>query len=314
MSNLMQTSDQDGRLAGRLRIIWENPITIKELRSRMRGRRAFVVLTVYLFILSGLISLIYTAYATSSNSPYGPDPRNLGKVIFSTIVGVQLFIVIFVGPAFTAGAITGEKERQTYEMLRTTLLTARWFVAGKLISALSYVFLLIFAAIPLQSIAFLLGGVAFSELIISQILLIVGAIAFAMYGLYCSSSYRSTLSASVVTFAGALFITVGVPLLVGLFSLVLSPVFATATTLSWIAEIFVMYLLLFLAATNLPATMIVSEIFLLEEGALFYFMNTMSGRTVFTPSPWPFAIMIYGLIGLLFFWLTVRKIRKIANK
>jgi ABC-2 type transport system permease protein len=313
MSELTPIKASRPPVAERLRIIWENPITTKELRSRMRGRRAFVVLTVYLFILSGLISLVYAAYASSTSSPYGPDPRGLGKVIFSVVVGVQLFIVIFVGPSFTAGAITGEKERQTYELLRTTLLTARWFVAGKLVSALSYVLLLILAAIPLQSIAFLLGGVAVSELIISQVLLLVGAIAFAMYGLYCSSSYKSTLSASVVTFAGALFLTVGIPLLVGLFSLVLGPIYATASTVSWVADALIMYLLLFLAATNLPATMIVSEVFLLEEGALFYFMNSMSGRSVPILSPWPFAIMIYALIGLLFFWLTVRKVRKIAK-
>mgnify|MGYP000101980382 CR=1 FL=1 len=62
------------------------------------------------------------------------------------------------------------------------------------------------------------------------------------------------------------------------------------------------------------ATMIVSELFLLEEGALFYYSNTIGGRAMVVLSPWPFAILIYTLIGLLFFWLTVRKIRKIANK
>ncbi|MFQ5436714.1 MAG: hypothetical protein ACE5FD_17795, partial [Anaerolineae bacterium] len=60
---------------GRLRRLWQalrqNPITIKELRSRMRGRRAFVVLTVYLFLMSSFISLIYLAYAESAGS-YGP--------------------------------------------------------------------------------------------------------------------------------------------------------------------------------------------------------------------------------------------------
>ncbi|MCB9006257.1 MAG: hypothetical protein H6656_02535 [Ardenticatenaceae bacterium] len=34
----------------------ENPVTVKELRSRMRGRRAFVVLTVHLLVMSGFIT------------------------------------------------------------------------------------------------------------------------------------------------------------------------------------------------------------------------------------------------------------------
>ena len=42
----------------RLRRWLQNPVTVKELRSRMRGRRAFVVLTVYLLLTSGFISLV----------------------------------------------------------------------------------------------------------------------------------------------------------------------------------------------------------------------------------------------------------------
>src|SRR5574339_770793 len=79
----------------------ENPVTVKELRSRMRGRRAFVVLTVYLLVMGAFITLVYAAYASSASGPFGPDPREVGKVVFACVVGVQVFLVIFVGPAFT---------------------------------------------------------------------------------------------------------------------------------------------------------------------------------------------------------------------
>ena len=194
----------------RLRHWWQtliyNPITVKELRGRMRGRRAFVVLTVYLVIMSLFLSLVYLAYASSTGSPFGPEPQEAGKVVFATVLAIQGFMVVFVGPAFTAGAVSGEKERQTYDLLRTTLLSARQFVAGKLVSALSYVLLLILAAIPLQSIAFLLGGVSLLELLLSQVVLLVAAVTFALWGLFCSTRMRTTLSATVLTFAGALFI------------------------------------------------------------------------------------------------------------
>ena len=42
--------------------VWQNPITIKELRSRMRGRRAYVILTINLLFLSFLVSMIYLGY------------------------------------------------------------------------------------------------------------------------------------------------------------------------------------------------------------------------------------------------------------
>ncbi len=297
----------------------ENPVAVKELRSRMRGRRAFVVLTVHLLVMSAFITLVYSAFASAASGPYGPDSRGVGKVIFSSVLGLQVMLVIFVGPSFTAGAISGEKERQTYDLLRTTLLSGKAFVAGKLVSALSYVLLLIFVAIPLQSIAFLMGGVAVIELILSQVIVLVSAVTFALWGLYASARMRTTLAASVVTFAGALFITVGVPVFVGLFAMILSPFFAGAALLSWQVEAALMYVLMFLAATNLPATLIVSDVALVQEGSLWYFNTSVGGasgasHTIWLFSPWPLFLILYILLSVVLFYATVRRVRKIATQ
>lgn len=297
----------------------ENPVTVKELRSRMRGRRAFVVLTIHLLVMSAFITLVYSAFASATSGPYGPDSRDVGKVIFSSVLGLQVMLVIFVGPSFTAGAISGEKERQTYDLLRTTLLSAKSFVAGKLVSALSYVLLLIFVAIPLQSIAFLMGGVAVIELVMSQVIVLLGAVVFALWGLYASARMRTTLSASVVTFAGALFITVGIPVIVGLFSMILSPFFAGAAILSWQVEAALMYALMFLAATNLPATLIVSDVVLVQEGSLWYFSTSVGGasgasHSIWLFSPWPLFLILYSLLAIILFWACVRRVQKIATQ
>jgi ABC-type transport system involved in multi-copper enzyme maturation permease subunit len=116
--------------------------------------------------------------------------------VFAGVYGVELFLVCFVAPAFTAAAISSERERQTYDLLRTTLLPARALVFGKLASALSYVLLLIFAAVPLQSMAFLLSGVGWEELTIGFLLLVISAVTFASLGLYISSVARTTLAAT----------------------------------------------------------------------------------------------------------------------
>lgn len=292
---------------------FKNPVTMKELRSRMRGRRAFVVLTIYLFMVSGLISLIYIA-AVNSGSRSGAESRDIGRIIFSSVVGVQTFLVLFVGPSFTAGSISGEKERQTFDLLRTTLLTADSFVMGKLLSALSYVLLLIFAAIPLQSIAFLLGGISFLELFLSQLILVVAAITMAMFGLYCSAIMRSTMGASVVTFASILFLTVGIPALVGLFSAIMAPLLFVSGS-STIPEWIFLYMGLLLAATNLPATLIVSDMFLLEEGSYFLVPTAASGGgPALMFSPWPLFLLFYVLLAFFLYRLTVRRIRKVAEK
>src|SRR3990172_3223393 len=130
-----------------------NPVVLKELRGRMRGARAFVLLTFHILVMSGFITLLYTAYTASANTPYsGFDRQLLGKIVFGGVVGMELLLVCFITPAFTVGAISGERERQTYDLLRTTLLPARSLVLGKLTAAMSFVLLLLLASLPLPSL------------------------------------------------------------------------------------------------------------------------------------------------------------------
>jgi ABC-type transport system involved in multi-copper enzyme maturation permease subunit len=291
----------------KIQALVHNPVTVKELRGRMRGRKAFIILTIHLTVMSGIITLIYFAFASASSNPYGPQPTDAGKAVFGAVVLIQAIMVLFMGPGATAGAISGEKERQTYDILRTTLLTAEEFVSGKLLSALSYVFLLVIASIPLQSIALLLGGVALSELIIAQLLIIVSAVAYALFGLYASSILKSTLAASVATYGTAIFFTLGIP---GL--LLLTTIFSDAFR-SWWAEVILSYILNSLVSLNLPATLIMSEIILLEENSLWGFSESAGGFTYYIFSPWYINLFIFSLLAFIIYKLTVRRVRRIPS-
>lgn len=291
----------------RLHALAHNPVTIKELRGRMRGRRAFIILTLHVTLMSGIVTLIYFAFSAASANPYGPQPQDAGKAVFGAVVLIQAIMVLFIGPGATAGAISGEKERQTYDILRTTLLTAEEFVSGKLLSALSYVFLLVIASIPLQSIAFLLGGVAWSEIIIAQVLIVVSAVAYALLGLFASSLLRSTLAASVATYGTAIFFTLGIP---GL--LLLATLFLDAVN-TWLAEIIMSYILVGLISLNLPATMVMSEVILLEESTLWGFSQSVAGYTYWILSPWYINLIIFSLLGFIIYKVTVRRVRRIPG-
>ena len=181
----------------------ENPVIIKELRGRMRGRRAFVLLSIYLGVISLLVGIVYIFIASESSYGYwDPDIRQTaGKAIFSTVVLLELSLISFIGPALTSSAITGERERDTFDLLRTTLLSARSLVFGKLGTSAIYLCLLILTALPIQSLAFFLGGVGFGELILSNFLLVVNAFFFCALGLFFSSFVRRTTVATVASYA-----------------------------------------------------------------------------------------------------------------
>src|SRR5260221_9317231 len=218
-----------------------NPVVLKELRGRMRGPRAFVVLTVYLILMSGFATLLYYLYSSSLDFQGAAAGGTIGRWLFSSIVAVELFLVAFIAPAFTAGAISGERERQTYDLLRTTLLPARFLVVGKLMSALSYIFLLLLAAVPLQSIAFMFGGVTEIEIVLSFVVLFVTAILLGAVGIYCSAVIPRTLNASVITYGVAIFITLGLPLILLLVAPLFGPALSNLGSISTTTQTLLIY-------------------------------------------------------------------------
>src|SRR6185295_1438388 len=80
--------------------LWEwlrgNPVTLKELRGRMRGMRAFVVITVYVLLMSLFTVLLYAIYSSSTRTTLSTTGGVLGKLIFGGVLTVELFLVCFI--------------------------------------------------------------------------------------------------------------------------------------------------------------------------------------------------------------------------
>ncbi len=112
-------------------------------------------------------------------------------------------------PAFTTGAISLEREKQTIDMLVTTPLSTLGMVIGKLFSALSYVFLLIIASLPLASLVFVFGGVGPEDLIRAYGFLFALAFGMGAIGLFVSALVKRTQTATVVTFVIVLVLSIG---------------------------------------------------------------------------------------------------------
>jgi ABC-2 type transport system permease protein len=288
-----------------------NPVVLKELRGRMRGPRAFVVLTTYLLLMSGFVTLLYVVYVASTNDVYNnPGSQLIGKFVFGAVVGIELLLVCFIAPAFTAGSISGEREHQTYDLLRTTLLTASQLVLGKLASALSYIMLLLVAALPLQSLAFLLGGVALEEVLIASVLLVATAFLFGTSGVFFSSFMRRTLASTVLTYAFALLATLGLPLILLALVPLNSFLFYNASP-GPIAQSILVLGFWALLSTNPIGTAIATEVLLVaEHTVLFYAMPLNNGVTLNLISPWiPFTLFCF-VLGLLMILLSILAVRR----
>lgn len=303
----MNTVGLTQRIGARWRRSLNNPVVKKELRSRMRGRRAFVVLTAYLALMALVIVLIYLAVVQNAQ-PYGSSGRDSGQAIFFAIVFVQIFLAGFIGPAFTAGAISGERERQTYDLLRTTLLSPGRLLMGKLVAALGYVLLLIASSLPLHGIALLLGGVDLVEFAISQLLIGVATLFYALWGLYASIRMRSTLTATVFTYTGVLIVLIGIPFVVLLGAAIFDiGLFGMANRLWQIVLIYIGYGVL---ALNLPAALVLSESLYRSDDVIWYSVTYASPYTLYLVSPWLILTAVYLLASLWLFWRCKRRLAR----
>lgn len=185
-----------------------NPILVKEVRSRMRGWRAFAILTLYLTFLAVFSYGIYRLVLLSP--PFGtPLSPLIGQSLFAALANLSLFFVAFLMPALTATAISAENERLTLEMLQATPLSAHTILVGKMLSSAGYIFLLLFAAIPLASLIFTFGGVAPSDLLLGALVILATALTFGMIGLFFSAWRKRTIQAVVLSYLSILLLSGG---------------------------------------------------------------------------------------------------------
>ena len=155
----------------------------KELRLRLRRERTIWVLITYLLVMT-LLGFLFISRTSAYNSN---SVSTLGLGLYTLLVFVQLFLIMFITPAFTATSINGEKERQTFDLLLCSRLSSFELVACKLVAGLANALLLIAASIPLFSLVFFFGGVGPAQVFQATLVFVVTAIVVGTFGLFCST-------------------------------------------------------------------------------------------------------------------------------
>jgi ABC-2 type transport system permease protein len=290
-----------------------NPVLVKELRGRMRGARAFVLLTIYLIILGGVSLLFYAAIADVSSGALDSG-RTIGKGLFLLISAVALIEVCFISPTLTSGSIAGEKERQSYDLLVASLLSPWQIVWGKLAAALSFALLLIISIVPMMSLAFLFGGVSLTEVVIALIGLVTTAMFYSTIGLFWSAVLRTTLGANSMSVGTIIMMLLGIPFLALIFSLIfgrdLSPEWLNSIIFKIIAGVF-LYSHPFIALQVTEAQIAGGE-------SAFYSRipigtDLASRSQLLVPSPWIIYLLLALLFSFILLLISVRMLRPLQQ-
>lgn len=186
-----------------------NPMINKELRQRLRERRAWLLPTLYLLILSGTVSFAY--YITMDAETRGGrevQGADLGLAIFLTVVFTQIIALLLMAPVFSAGSITIEKEQRTLAGLLTSLLSATQIWWGKFVTSLLYLLLLLLSALPMLALSFAFGGVEPLQLVRAMGSTVLVLAAICSVGLWCSSMFRRSIHSTAACYGIVLVLSV----------------------------------------------------------------------------------------------------------
>jgi ABC-2 type transport system permease protein len=189
-------------------------IIVKELRGRMRGRRAFVIITIHILLLAVFAwMLMRINEERTSGLSFGSEVNYasaaIGRGIFVGLMLLQTLMVAVLAPAATSGAISSEREHQTLDLLAVTPISSIAIVLGKLASALAWLFVLILASIPVTALVFVFGGVAPDDMIRAYIVLFATVIGLGSVGIFFSTLTRRTGASTGLTFVATLALVVG---------------------------------------------------------------------------------------------------------
>ncbi len=173
----------------------------KELRTRLRRERIVWLMVVYILLL-GIAGWLVLNYANNQNNSM---PFTAGTILYYLLANLQLALLIFITPAFTATAINGEKEHQTYDLLLCSQLSNFALVTGKMLAGMATSLLLIAASVPVFSLIFFFGGVGPAQLLEALLIYLVTALLVGSVGMLFSILFQRPAISTALAYLFNLF-------------------------------------------------------------------------------------------------------------
>lgn len=158
----------------------------RELVTSLRRQRSFVILALFVGVC---IAGIGMGWPEGTRLTAGL--AQLSQELVTRVAQLLFVACVLLVPALAAGAVVVEREQETLDLLRITLMQPRALLLAKLISTVGFFLLLLVAAVPIFATALFLVGMEWGALARVVLMLTATAAACAAAGLMCSARSRS---------------------------------------------------------------------------------------------------------------------------
>ncbi|MCI8402197.1 MAG: ABC transporter permease [Lachnospiraceae bacterium] len=176
-----------------------NPIVKKDIKVQARSMRICWGVFAYELILALVFFLAMSMIQQERR--YTDGNLYASMVWLYPVLGVtQLVILGVVVPVRTASSISGEKERQTFDIMMTTGMTPFSVIMGKVMTAVVQSMLFVVASMPVMALPFIIGGMSWSYLLWFLLVAVLVSFFTASIGIFCSSFCKRTISAVILSF------------------------------------------------------------------------------------------------------------------
>ena len=197
-----------------------NPVYSREMKVSSRSIRLPLIIVLFNGILS-MVTLLNMYSAVAQVESAAVIQYSSFMDMYEFVTTIEFILLMFIVPAVTAASISGERERQTLELMLTTQMTASQVVIGKLMSALSTLLLLIVSSFPAVAMVFVYGGITWTDAVSLILCYITVAFFAGSLGICFSSAFKRSTLSTVLTY-GVLVSIVGGTYFVNRFVLGLS--------------------------------------------------------------------------------------------
>lgn len=198
-----------------------NPVLAKELKINVRSVKTTLIILIFNAILAVISLLVLYGMVDLAKYSGGINYSNMIE-LYVAMACIEYGMFILIVPAMTASSISGERERQTLDLLLTTKMQPISIIIGKLIASLSTVCILAFSTLPILSLVFIFGGLGLGDFLNLMIYFIVAAVFMGSIGIFFSTMTKKTTGATVLTYAAVIFFfggTIALVLMIYLFLL-----------------------------------------------------------------------------------------------
>ena len=174
-----------------------NPILSFSATRRMRSFKTLLIAAVYVVVMLAVTLLIMGRLL--GNEATFHSIRN-SVTCYQAQMVTQFILILLIAPAMTSGAIAGERERQTLELLLVTNTRSFRIVIGKAMESFAMLALLIVCGFPVMCLTMVAGAVTLPQILIGELFLLLIAFAAVSVGVFSSTLARSTVASGVISY------------------------------------------------------------------------------------------------------------------